>query len=236
MTMKDLQVSQANTEERSTSDFLGRLEAYEKLSSEYERYTSLKANVEKERQTVQLQIYERVKAEYEKELSALEKDLKAQEAHLREQIQDLLEKRGDLDKLCRQDTERLEEINFRTRVGEYKEEECKAERSEIEKRTLNQSQELARIEEIVSRCTKSGLLAEEPPSSPAPDTEEEEKEEAQAENGEVQQASDPSSTTEEQAEEQEPSETAGEVEDFQIVEEDPSVDDGDSPVVHCPPP
>jgi hypothetical protein len=234
MTMKDLQVSQANTEEPSTSDILGRLEAYEKLSGECQRYASLKANVEKERQTVQLQIYERVKAEYEEKMSALEKDLKGQEALLREQLQDLLEKRADLDKLCRQDTERLEEIDFRTRVGEFKEEEFKAERSEIEKRTLKQSQELARIEEIVSRCTKSGLLEEEPPSSPAPDSEEEE--EAQVENGEVQQASDPSSTTEEQAEEPEPSETAGEEEAFQIVEEDPSPDEEDSPVVHCPPP
>ena len=233
--MKDLQVSQANTEERSTSDILGRLEAYEKLSGECRRYASLKANVEKERQTVQLQIYERVKEEYEEKLSVLEEDLKEQEALVREQIEDLLDKRADLDRLCRQDTERLEEINFRTRVGEYTEEECKAERSEIEKRTRNQSQQLARIEEVVSRCTKSGLLVQEPPSSPAPESEEEEKE-AQAENGAVQQASDRSATTEELAEEPEPSAAAAEEEAFEIVDEDPSGDDEDSPVVHCPPP
>jgi hypothetical protein len=236
MTMKDLQVSQASAEERSTSDILGRLEAYEKLSDECQRYASLKANVEKERESVQLQIYERVRAEYEEKLSALQKDLKEQETLLGEQIQVLLEKRADLDRVCRQDNERLEEINFRTRVGEFTEEDCKAERNEIEKRTLSQSQELARIEEIVSRCTKSGLLAEEPPSSPAPDTAEEEEGEAQAEGQVLEQASDTSSIEEEQAEEPEPLETGAEEEAFQIVEEEPSADEEDSPVVHCPPP
>jgi hypothetical protein len=235
MAMKDLQVSLASAEERSTSDILGRLEAYEKLSGEYRRYASLRANVEEERQSVQLQIYERVKAEYEEKLSALQEDLKEQEALLGDQIQVLLEKRADLDRLCRQDNERLEEINFRTRVGEFTEEECKAERNEIEKRTLSQSQDLARIEEIVRRCTESGLLTDEQPSSPAPDSEEEE-EEPQADNDGPQQVSAPSSTTEEQAEEQGPLEAAGQEEDFEIVEEDPSSDDEDSPVVHCPPP
>jgi len=233
--MKDLQVSKASGEEHSTSDILGRLEAYEKLSGEYQRYASLQANVEKERESVQLQIYERVKAEYEKKLSALQKDLKEEEALLAEQIQVLVEKRADLDRLCRQDNERLEEINFRTRVGEFSEEDCKTERNEIEKRNLSQSQELARIEEIVTRCTKSGFLAEELPSSLERDSEEAE-EEPQADNDGPRQVSAPSSTTEEQAEEQEPLEAAGEEEDFEIVEEDPSADDEDSPVVHCPPP
>ena len=234
--MKDLQVSQASAEERSTSDILGRLEAYEKLNSECQQYRRLRANVEEERETVQRQIYERVRAEYEEKLSALQEDLKEQEALLGEQVRVLLEKRADLDRLFRQDNERLEEINFRTRVGEFTEDDSKAERNEIEKRTLNQSQELARIEEIVSRCTQSGLLAEQLPSSPERNPEEAEEEEPQADNDGPQKVSAPSSTTEEQAEEQEPLDAAEEQEDFEIVEEDPSADDADSPVVHCPPP
>ena len=236
--MKDLQVSQASAEEPSASDILERLEAYEKLSSECQQYRRLRANVEEERETVQRQIYERVKGEYEEKLSALEEDLREQETRLSEQVQVLLEKRAELDRLCRQDNERLEEINFRTRVGEFTEEESKAERNEIEKRNLSQSQELARIGEIVSRCTKSGLLAEELTSSQKRDSEEpEEEEEPQADNDGPQKVSAPSSTTEEQGEEQEPLEAAEEEGDFEIVEEDPSsVQDEDAPVVHCPPP
>ncbi len=71
-------MSQARSENGSTSEILGHLEAYEKTSEQCRRYASLKANVEKERQSVQLHIYERVKAEYDQKMLAVEQDLKKQ--------------------------------------------------------------------------------------------------------------------------------------------------------------
>jgi FHA domain len=234
MSMKDLEVSQVCSENTSQPDIIGNLEAYEKLKEQYRRYGSLKQNVEKERKSVQLHIYERVSAEYQEKMSALERNLEVQEALLQERIKDLLQKRAELDKLCRKDAERLEEIDFRTRVGEFSEEECRQERSAIEQRTLNQSQELALLEEIVSRCTKSGLLPE-PASSDRPPEPEEESEEGQKENAEPEQASPQPSEAEEEAAEPQSADPEADPEEFQIVEESPCADDQHSPVVHCPP-
>lgn len=242
--MKDLQVSQGNSGRNSASDIQGHLEAYEKLTRECRRYALLKENVEKERKTVQLQIYEKVKAEYEEKLAAVEKDLRKQEALLQEQIRELLERRADLDKLCRKDNERLEEIDFRTRVGEYTEGQCKEERSEIEKRALEQSQELAGLEEVVSRCRRAGLLPEEPSSRPVTETKEkdtqepaaEKEEKIPADNGWPQLATqDPSPTAKEETEETEALEEEEVVESFQVMEDEPSADEPKAPVIHCPP-
>ena len=238
--MKDLEVSQGRSGKGSASEILGHLDAYEKLTRETRRYASLKANVEKERQTVQLQIYQKVKAEYEEKMAAVEKDLKKHEALLQDQIRELLERRADLDKLCRKNNERLEEIDFRTRVGEYTEGECKEERSDLEKRALDQSQELARLEEIVSRCRRSGLLPEESSSSPVTATDEDEAEEKKTHEQEEEIPADkgwpqpaaaaPSPSADKEAEE--PEEVA---EAFEIVEDEPSEDDQNAPVIHCPP-
>jgi hypothetical protein len=220
-------MSQAPSGRRSTQDVLKQLQAYEELSERCRRYASLKENVEKERGSVQKHIYERVRQEYEAKMRALEQDLKKQEALLQEQLEALLQKRSELDRLCRKDTERLEEIDFRTRVGEFTEEECQEERSEIEQRTVSQSQELAQLEEMVSRCTKAGLLGEEASPSPASGGEEEEEE--------LKEAAGEPPTLEEETDEPEASEPLGAQEDFEIVEEDLHVDDQQAPVVHCPP-
>ncbi len=223
-------MSQARSENGSTSDILGHLEAYEKSSEKCQRYASLKANVEKERQSVQLHIYERVRAEYDQKMLSVEQDLKKQRESLEEKIQELLDRRSELDGLCRKDTERLEEIDFRTRVGEFTVEECKEERSELEQRTQDQSKELAQLEEIVGRCTKSGLLAEEVREEPQPKPEDDGSEQASRQPAEA----------EVTAAEPEPPETiaaeAEEVgEDFEIVDEDEPGDEEQTPVVHCPP-
>lgn len=237
-------MSQARSENGSTSDILGHLETYEKTSEQCRRFTSLKANVEKERQSVQLHIYERVKAEYDQKMLAVEQGLKKQRESLEEKIQELLDRRSELDKLCRRDAERLEEIDFRTRVGEFTEEECKKERSEIEQRTQSQSMELARLQEIVGRCTKSGLLAEQEPSPPSRQTAalEEAREEPRSkpEHDGSEQASSQPAEAEVPAAEPEPPETAAaeaeEVgQEFEIVDEDQPVDEKRTPVVHCPP-
>ena len=217
-------MSQPHSENGSTPEILGHLEAYEKLSEKCRRYTSMRENVEKERQSVQMHIYEKVKAEYEKKILAVEQDLKQQKQLLEEKVQDLLDKRSDLDKLCRRDAERMEEIDFRTRVGEFTEEECKEERSELETRAQGQSQELARLDEIVDRCARSGLPAGQEPSPAPTPASEEPTEEPQTEMDESAGEPDPTNTAATEAEE-----------DFEIVEGDSLADDPEAPIVHCPP-
>jgi len=233
-------MSQAPSERGSTSTILGHLEAYEKTNEQCQRYASLKANVEKERQSVQLHIYERVRAEYDQKLLAVEQDLKKQREDLEGTIRELLDRQSELDGLCRKNAERLEEIDFRTRVGEFTEEECNEERSEIEQRTQDQSRELAQLDEIMGRCTKSGLLAEPEPSPPADATValEETLEEPEPEQDGSERIVQEAPQSEVTAAEPEPPVTAEAEEteaDFEILEEDPSVDEKQAPVVHCPP-
>ena len=121
-------------------------------------------------------------------------------------------------------------------------EECKEERSELEQRTQNQSKELAQLEEIMGRCTKSGLLAEQepshPPARPRPRRSEENPQPESEDDG-SEQASHQTAEAEEPATEPEAPETiaaeAEEVGDFEIVDEDHPVDEEHTPVVHCPP-
>lgn len=226
-------MSQAPSESGSTSSILEHLETYEKTSEQCQRYESLRANVEKERQSVQLHIYERVRAEYDQKMLAVEEDLKKQRESLQEKIGEILDRRSELDEFCRKDSERLEEIDFRTRVGEFTAEECKEERSGLEQRTQNQSRELAQLEEIVGRCTKSGLLAEPEPSPDANATLASGETQDEPEPA-VQEGSQPEATA---AEPEAPvtAEAEDTEEDFEIVEEDPSDDEKQAPVVHCPP-
>jgi pSer/pThr/pTyr-binding forkhead associated (FHA) protein len=230
-------MSQAHSENGSTPDILPHLEAYEQMSEQSERFASLKENVEKERQSVKLHIYERVKAEYEEKIQTVERELKKQRERLQEQIRDLLDRRTELKALCRKDSERLEEIDFRTRVGEFTEEECRAERSEIETRTQQQSNELGRLEQLLGRCTRSGLLSEQEASDGSATTPKESTEDPPLEQDPPEQAAPASIKPDETETEPEALECAAtEVEaDFEIVEEEAPGDDHEAPVVHCPP-
>lgn len=230
-------MSQAHSENGSFPDIVGELETFDQLSEQHRRYASLGDNVERERQSVKRHIYEKVKAEYEARMRSVEEDLKRQRELLEEKIRDVLDRRSDLEELCRKDTERLEEIDFRTRVGEFTEEECRQERGEIDERTKRQTKELARLEEIVGRCTRSGLLADDAPGS-GPG-----KGPAEVEDAPKEEEDPPAEASEEcHAEEsREPRPEAREAasaeaeEDFEILEEDSIREGHETPVVHCPP-
>ncbi len=228
-------MSQVHSERSSSHNIMGNLENYDKANEQYRRFASLKENVEKERQSVQVHIYEKVKREYEEKMLAVEQELKKQRELLQERIQDVLARRTELDRSCRKDSERLEEIDFRTRVGEFTEEECREKRNEIEQRTRSQTQELARLEEIVDRCAKSGLLPEDEPADRAvapagpgeglrPGGDRAKEPPAQA-----------SPVDETPGETDSPSRDAENEEDFEIVEEDSPADDQGDTIVHCPP-
>ena len=235
-------MSQARSENGSTPDILGHLESYDKANERYRRFASLKENVEKERQSVQEHIYEKVKREYEEKMLAVEQELEKQRDLLQEKIQDVLDRRAELDRSCRKDTERLEEIDFRTRVGEFTEEECREKRSEIEHRTHNQAQELARLEGIVERCTKSGLLTEGQPAPNGTAALTVPGGSGRPENGRAKEAPDQASPVDDTPGEADSPEadtqtaaTTGTEEDFEIVEEGPAADDQGGTIVHCPP-
>ncbi len=212
----------------------GHLEAYENLKRECSRYAVLLENVEKERGSVQPHIYEKVRAEYERRRSALEEKCGKEEALLRERLAALVRRKEALSGSAREARDRLEELEFRIRVGELEEEEWKEEMGRIRQRAVEQADTLALLEAVVGRYRKLGLVSS-PAGAPVPErpahVEAPQGVETGAETGgaEVSDAGEASPGSPVATETGAGEESAA---DFEVVEE--AEEDGNAPVVHCP--
>ena len=141
------------------SDILKRLEAYGALVSECDRYALLGRNAERNRHTVRPHIYARVRAEYEERRQILDQEHEEQKGFLQTELETILERRRVLNERCRQESDRLEELDFRVRVGEFPDEEVEESRNELKGRLLEITKTLAETQEVVSRFEQVGLLA-----------------------------------------------------------------------------
>ena len=151
-----------------TSDILKRLEAYGALVSECDRYALLGRNAERNRHTVRPHIYARVKDEYEERRQTLDQEHEEQKGFLQTELETILERRRVLNERCRKESDRLEELDFRVRVGEFSDEEIEERRRELKGELLEITKALAETQEVVSRFEQVGLLAQ--ASTPAEDT------------------------------------------------------------------
>ncbi len=143
-----------------TSDILKRLEAYGSLVSECNRYALLGRNAERNRHTVRPHIYARVSDEYEARRQTLDQEQEEQKGFLRTELETVLEKRRALNERCRKESDRLEELDFRVRVGEFPDEEVQETRNELKEELLEITMALADAQEIVSKFEQVGLLAQ----------------------------------------------------------------------------
>jgi hypothetical protein len=103
-------------------------------------------------------IYARVRREYTERRETLDQERKEQRAALRTELDRTLEKRKLLNERCRQESDRLEELDFRVRVGEFPEEEVQETRRGFKERLLEITMALADAQEVVSRFEQVGLL------------------------------------------------------------------------------
>jgi hypothetical protein len=151
-----------------TSDILKRLEAYGTLVSECDRYALLGRNAERNRHTVRPHIYARVKDEYEERRQTLDQEHEEQKGFLQTELETILERRRVLNERCRKESDRLEELDFRVRVGEFPDEEVEESRKELKGELLEITKTLAETQEVVSRFELVGLLTQ--ASTPAEGT------------------------------------------------------------------
>ncbi len=187
------------------ADILKRLEAYGALISECDRYALLGRNAERNRHTVRPHIYARVRAEYEERKQTLDQEYEEQKGFLQTELETILERRRALNERCREESDRLEELDFRVRVGEYPDEEVEEHRKELKGELLDITRALAETQEVVTRFEQVGLLAR--------------------------QASTPVEGTDEGGTD----EPSAEQDDFLLLEEDPPPSEEESPVVNWPP-
>ncbi len=147
-----------------TSDIFRRLETYGALVSECNRYGLLVRNAERNRHTVRPHIYARVKAEYDERSETLDREQREQKEFLKKELDGVLEKRKNLNEACRRESDRLEELDFRVRVGEFAEEELQEKRKGLKEELLEITKALAETQEVVRRFEQVGLLAKEAPA------------------------------------------------------------------------
>ena len=110
------------TRNADTADVLKRLEAYGSLVSECNRYAMLGRNAERNQHTVRPHIYARVREEYEERRRTLEQKEEEEKGALLRELETVLNRRRDLNDRCREESDRLEELDFRVRVGEFPDE------------------------------------------------------------------------------------------------------------------
>lgn len=144
--------------DKETVNLLKRLETYGSLASECNRYSLLERNAAQNRHTVRPHIYARVKGEYTERRETLEQEREEQKAALRTELEKTLEKRRTLNERCRQESDRLEELDFRVRVGEFSEEEVQETRKGFKERLLEITMALADAQEIVTKFEQVGLV------------------------------------------------------------------------------
>jgi hypothetical protein len=109
-----------------------------------------------------------VKREYEERRETLGQEQEEQREYLRGELERILQMRRSLNERCRQESDRLEELDFRVRVGEFAEEAVQEERKGLKEELLEITMSLADAQELVTKFEQVGLLAQAP--MPAPDT------------------------------------------------------------------
>ncbi len=167
--MQDQDLSHSGSEAEETADVLQRLEAYEGLKEQYGHYASLLEKAVTHRQSVSEHIFAKVKEEYEEKKTSLEKDRNELEALLRDNLETFLQEREKLGCASREQEDRLEEIDFRVLVGEYKEEGMAEERDALSRKLQQHTEELERTEEILKAYVRAGLSSSPAPSSDPPE-------------------------------------------------------------------
>jgi hypothetical protein len=155
--------AQSATEKLEKPDMLRQLEDYGSLVSECNRYALLEKNAEQNRHTVRPHIYARVKNEYADRRGALDQEEERQRGILRAQFDEIVQKRKALSEHCRGEADRLEELDFRVRVGEFEEEEVKENRTGLKEQLLQITKALADAQEIMDKFEQVGLVAQTPP-------------------------------------------------------------------------
>ena len=155
------------TRNADTADILKRLEAYGSLVSECNRYALLGRNAERNRHTVRPHIYARVREEYEERRQTLDQEHKEQKGFLQTELETILERRRVLNERCRKESDSLEELDFRVRVGEFSDEEVEESRKALKGKLLEITKALAETQQVVSRFDEVGLLTQ--ASTPAED-------------------------------------------------------------------
>jgi hypothetical protein len=158
-----------NCDTTDVSDVLRRLETYEELSAQHVRYGSLLENAITHRSSVREHIFHKVKEEYAEKKFSLEQSRKSLEDLLLGHLTAFVRERDHLDVAGREAEDRLAEIDFRVRVGEYAEEGTAEERNALRQSLERHIQDLERMEQVLKAYSRAGLSSPAGPSSGPPE-------------------------------------------------------------------
>ncbi len=133
------------------------IDACREIREHCDHYRRLLENAQKHRASVRPAVYERVAGEYASKLSELEARLDRDQQVLVEQVERYTRQHERLRQAGHEAADRLEEIEFRVKVGEFSEEEVGEELKRLRAAVLEHEKTTARVEEILDRCRELGL-------------------------------------------------------------------------------
>lgn len=122
-----------------------------------DHYRRLLENAEKHRASVRPAIYERVAGEYASKLAELQARLDKDQEELAERVRRYVQEQESLRQAGQQVADRLEEIEFRVKVGEFSQEEVAEELKRLRAAVAEHNESAARLEKIFDRCRQAGL-------------------------------------------------------------------------------
>ncbi len=133
------------------------LEAFLKERKRSQELTVFLENAERFKDTVRPHIYEKVRNEYVERKQEADRHLKEYKAALtkdyREYSMEMEERKADLD----EDMDRLQELEFRCRVGEYTEDEILEECRVLKKRIDEHRSRVSWLEQTLARFSEAGI-------------------------------------------------------------------------------
>lgn len=132
------------------------IDACREIMEHCDHYRRLLENAEKHRSSVRPAVYERVAGEYASKLSELQARLERDQKELGERVQRYVQIQENLRQSGLEAADRLEEIEFRVKVGEFSEEEVAEELKRLRAAVQENEQTTARIEQILHRFRQLG--------------------------------------------------------------------------------
>jgi hypothetical protein len=155
-------------QDSSAEDHLKAADAFLELLNNAQRLSMLIENAERVRDTVRPHIYERVKADYLRQKEETQRRIEQERAVLLIHAQNYTTELDTLRTALDEKTDRLEELEFRQRAGEYPEQEIADQRNALQRQVSEHAKRISWLTEIVDRYTKIGIAQDlEPGGHPA---------------------------------------------------------------------
>ncbi|MDH3216703.1 MAG: FHA domain-containing protein [Candidatus Krumholzibacteria bacterium] len=159
--------------DKTTDNLIRSLEQYQEIADRHKKLQERMSRAAVEKESVREDIYQRVYGEYQRDLAKLAEEFKPLEAEFTKARNDISNQLSASDSKIRDIQDKIEELAFRHRVGEYSENHFSKLASPLKKNVEDFSQESdelrKKLDQIEQLFSNTGHLSAKPADLPRPD-------------------------------------------------------------------